>query len=131
MPFHFCADELFAIMMMIPFIGIFFRKLHTWYHIKFGHKCHEKTCTETHLEHIEEVEIPVTLEAETTDAWRLTTKVLVAGCVLSHEPISEEDLLKSFVSEDTERLKEALAACIVEGIIIRREDGKLIFGSLA
>jgi hypothetical protein len=130
MPFHFCADELFAIMMMIPFIGIFFRKLHTWYHTKYGHKCHEKECLEIHAEHVEEVEIPVTLEEETTNTWHITTKGLVAGCVLSNEPISEEDLLKSFVSEDIDRLKEALENCLSEGIIIRREDGKLIFGNL-
>lgn len=51
MPFHFCADELFMLMAMIPFIGIFFRKVHAWWHTKFGHKCHEKACPDTHVEH--------------------------------------------------------------------------------
>jgi hypothetical protein len=53
MPFHFCADEMIMIMAMIPFIGVAFRKLHVWYHTKFGHKCHEKTCDSTHVDHHE------------------------------------------------------------------------------
>jgi hypothetical protein len=51
MPFHFCADELLAILAMILFIGIMFRKLHAWWHSKFHHVCHEKHCDETHAEH--------------------------------------------------------------------------------
>lgn len=39
---HWCADETLMLMSMIPFIGIMFRKLHTWYHTKFHHKEHEK-----------------------------------------------------------------------------------------
>lgn len=39
---HFCADELFMIMAMLPFIGNFFRKIHTWYHTKFKHHHHKK-----------------------------------------------------------------------------------------
>lgn len=37
---HFCADELIMIMAMVPFIGIFFKRLHVWYHSKFNHKEH-------------------------------------------------------------------------------------------
>lgn len=45
MPFHFCADELFMLMAMIPFIGIFFRKVHAWWHTKFKHAPHpQKSC---------------------------------------------------------------------------------------
>ena len=51
MPFHFCTDELLALLAMIPFIGYFFRKLHAWYHAKMGHSCHEKHCDEVHVEH--------------------------------------------------------------------------------
>jgi hypothetical protein len=51
MPFHFCQDELLMILAMIPFIGIFFRKIHIWYHAKFHHKCHEKNCDAEHPEH--------------------------------------------------------------------------------
>lgn len=51
MPFHFCADELFMLMAMIPFIGIFFRKVHAWWHAKFNHKCHEKSCHDNHVDH--------------------------------------------------------------------------------
>ena len=48
---HWCADETFMLMSMIPSIGMLFHRLHTWYHVKFGHKCHEKTCDKKHIEH--------------------------------------------------------------------------------
>lgn len=51
MPFHWCMDETLALMAMLPFIGMFFRRIHTWWHTKFSHKCHEKTCESTHVEH--------------------------------------------------------------------------------
>ena len=51
MPFHFCSDELFMLMAMIPFIGIFFGKMHTWWHKHFHHKCHEEGCKAEHVEH--------------------------------------------------------------------------------
>jgi len=54
MPFHFCMDEALMIMAMVPFIGVAFRKVHTWYHSKFNHKCHEKTCDDTHVKHTDE-----------------------------------------------------------------------------
>jgi hypothetical protein len=40
MPFHFCADEFLMIMAMLPFLGVAFKKLHTWYHAKVSHKDH-------------------------------------------------------------------------------------------
>jgi hypothetical protein len=46
-------DETLAVMAMIPFIGMFFRRLHVWWHSKFHHKCHEKTCQDEHVEHVE------------------------------------------------------------------------------
>lgn len=48
---HWCMDETLALMAVLPFVGMFFRRMHTWYHIKFGHKCHEETCDEKHAEH--------------------------------------------------------------------------------
>lgn len=51
---HFCADEFLMLSSMIPFIGIYFYKLHAWYHAKFKHKCHTKSCDETHVEHSDE-----------------------------------------------------------------------------
>jgi len=51
MPFHFCMDEVLMIMAMVPFIGVAFRRVHAWYHLKFGHKCHKKACDDKHLEH--------------------------------------------------------------------------------
>lgn len=52
MPFHFCSDELFALMSLIPIIGIFFKKIHIWWHKKFNHKCHEKGCEQEHVDHV-------------------------------------------------------------------------------
>jgi len=40
MPFHFCADELLMLMAMVPFIGMYFKRLHLWYHTKVKHKDH-------------------------------------------------------------------------------------------
>lgn len=48
---HICLDEIMMFMAMFPFIGFYFRKVHAWYHAKFNHKCHEKTCNDVHLEH--------------------------------------------------------------------------------
>lgn len=53
MPFHFCTDELIALMMIFPFIGILFKKIHAWYHTKIKHKCHTEGCNDTHAEHEE------------------------------------------------------------------------------
>jgi len=41
---HFCADELFGLMMIIPFLGAFVHKIHAWYLRKFpkhGRVCHD------------------------------------------------------------------------------------------
>jgi hypothetical protein len=35
-------DEILMFMAMLPFIGVFFRKIHVWWHSKFKHKEHEK-----------------------------------------------------------------------------------------
>lgn len=40
MPFHFCMDEVYMILAMLPFIGAFFRKLHAKYHAKHNHHFH-------------------------------------------------------------------------------------------
>ena len=54
MPFHWCMDETLALMAVLPFIGFYFRRVHAWYHTKYGHKCHEETCDEKHVEHTDE-----------------------------------------------------------------------------
>jgi hypothetical protein len=51
MPFHFCTDELLALLAMLPVIGLLFRRMHTWWHNHFHHKCHEPGCNDTHVEH--------------------------------------------------------------------------------
>lgn len=35
MPFHICPDEIFALLMILPFIGVTFKKIHTWYYNAF------------------------------------------------------------------------------------------------
>ena len=52
MPFHFCSDELILLLSMFPFIGFFFKKLHSWWHKNSLHKCHEEHCHDVHVEHI-------------------------------------------------------------------------------
>lgn len=51
MPWHWCSDETMMLLTMIPFIGYYFKRVHTWLHVKLKHKCHEKGCNETHVEH--------------------------------------------------------------------------------
>lgn len=48
---HWCNEENVMVMSMIPFIGYYFNKFRNWYHLKFGYKCHEKTCNDNHVEH--------------------------------------------------------------------------------
>lgn len=48
---HWCMDETLAVLALIPIIGIFFRKLHTWWHSRTHHKCHEPHCHEEHVNH--------------------------------------------------------------------------------
>lgn len=40
MPFHFCHEEVYALLAMIPFIGVTFTRLHVWWHSKFKCKDH-------------------------------------------------------------------------------------------
>lgn len=51
---HICMDEIIMFMAMIPFVGMFFRKIHAWWHQKFNHKCHQDACQEQHVEHNDE-----------------------------------------------------------------------------
>ena len=48
---HWCMDETLAVLALIPIIGLFFRKIHTWWHKNHHHKCHEPHCHEEHVEH--------------------------------------------------------------------------------
>jgi hypothetical protein len=60
---HWCMDETLAVLAMIPFIGIFFGKMHTWWHKHFHHKCHEDGCKAEHVEHCKmPAHIPITIE---------------------------------------------------------------------
>ena len=135
---HFCIDELLAIMMLFPFIGIYIGKLHAWYHTKFKHKCHDKSCDDTHIFHSEEdlkvdSEIPASSNEEEIkdpfEGWRLTIKGFVAGHVMCNGPLSENELISSYHEDDALRLKEAVAAALADGTIVM-ENGKLVFGEL-
>ena len=62
---HFCSDELLMLLSFIPLIGFWFAKLHAWYHVKFGHRCHHAVqCPETHLEHLNKKDTPVIIVSE-------------------------------------------------------------------
>lgn len=37
---HWCGEETMLLMTAIPFLGVFFRRLHTWYHSKVKHLPH-------------------------------------------------------------------------------------------
>ena len=50
---HWCNDESLALMSVIPFIGVYFRRAHAWLHSKLNHKCHTKGCPETHTDHFQ------------------------------------------------------------------------------
>jgi hypothetical protein len=63
-------DETLALMAMIPFIGMFFRRAHAWWHAKFNHRCHHVVqCQEHHVEH-EHKKIPGYITQEDMDADR-------------------------------------------------------------
>src|SRR5258708_1984532 len=49
---HFCIDEWLILMATFPLIGIFFRKIHTWYHKANHHKCHQEGCQAEHVDHL-------------------------------------------------------------------------------
>lgn len=55
MPFHFCADELFMLLAMLPFIGVFFRKFHVWWHAKVNHAQHSTRVIDVETRSPEEV----------------------------------------------------------------------------
>lgn len=40
MPFHFCIDELLMLMSVTPFLGVWARRVHDWYHTRVNHKPH-------------------------------------------------------------------------------------------
>lgn len=90
---HFCIDELLAIMAMIPFIGYFFAKMHVWWHTHFGHKCHEKDCDSTHVEHDHTVHHDRGPEPEYEEYW---------------DHISEEDATERFGPDVVPLLKMAM-----------------------
>lgn len=69
MPFHWCADETFMLLTMLPFIGFFFKKIHAWWHTKSAHKCHDEHCDAAHVEHIEEPADEPTFSSFPMDEW--------------------------------------------------------------
>src|SRR5208282_1140260 len=93
MPFHFCSDELIAILAMIPFIGIFFRRFHTWYHKKTNHPSHALVCDH----HVEPVE-PATVLVQCAHG-----KTLLQNCndclPWSHEGIEWDEMLLEDIEE--------------------------------
>lgn len=46
MPFHWCMDETLMVLSVLPFIGAFFLRVKTWWHVKFSHS--KKECHSDH-----------------------------------------------------------------------------------
>jgi hypothetical protein len=44
-------DEILLFLSIIPFIGVFFKRIHNWYHERKKHLCHHQPCTDTHIDH--------------------------------------------------------------------------------
>lgn len=38
---HICMDEILAFLAIFPFIGIYFRRFHMWFHLRFKHRAHQ------------------------------------------------------------------------------------------
>lgn len=43
---HFCKDELFAILALLPFCGVMVTRLKVWWHHRFGCKNHHEVAQE-------------------------------------------------------------------------------------
>ena len=50
---HICHVEILMLMSMVPFIGIYFYRIHAWIHKIFNIKCHTKNCDDSNLDHNE------------------------------------------------------------------------------
>lgn len=40
--FHWCHQETLLLFSAIPFVALWFHKVHLWYHQKFGTKCQHR-----------------------------------------------------------------------------------------
>lgn len=89
MPFHFCNDELLAILALLPFIGIYFKRLHAWWHKRSNHKCHKDHCNSTHLEHVEEPTSPI-------DEWDEVEETVIGERFNMHLVESLQETLKLY-----------------------------------
>lgn len=52
---HICIDEIMMLLAMFPFIGVFFRKLHVWWHAKVNHAQHSTRVIEVETRSPEDV----------------------------------------------------------------------------
>lgn len=142
MPFHWCADETIALLSMIPFIGLFFARLHAWWHKKFHHPCHTEGCQEAHVQHVEHeytcdhgLTIHETCHDCPNSGWpdnveleeigyRLTTRGLVAGSILNHGPMTHEQVVALHPNEDPDAIHTAINELVEEGRLVL--DGDLL-----
>jgi len=96
MPFHFCSDELFAILAALPFIGLFFRRIHTWLHNRLNHKCHKEGCEAQHLDHYARVE-------DQKEPWDLISQEDIEarfGGLLIDDLVHDSDFFKAPPNEE-------------------------------
>ena len=79
MPFHFCGglDDLIYIplylLAMLPFVGVFFRRFHVWFHARFNLNKHKETDCHHHLDGEAKVECEATHEHGECDHHDLDT----------------------------------------------------------
>ena len=135
MPFHFCSDELLMILAMIPFIGIFFTKIHNWWHLKFGHKCHEKGCGSKHVEHYNPYDKkhwhqPEQVTAEDAnllsnkESYSLTLRGIVVGTVIFNHPMTHEQVVAMLPREKVDEVYAVIKELLDEGALVL--DGDLL-----
>jgi hypothetical protein len=150
---HWCMDETLAVLAMIPFIGYFFRKLHTWYHSKMDHLCHEKHCDDVHVEHNfspyhtdascrgkmqrvskEDMEylrgepaplkVIVPVAIEEAPTYGLNLRGLIVGTILAYGPMTHEQLAIVLSDEDEDAVYSTIKELMEHGTLIL--DGPLL-----
>jgi hypothetical protein len=100
---HWCMDETLAVLALLPVIGFLFRKLHTWWHNHFHHKCHEDGCNEQHLMHVVHDEGP-----EPEDYFSINDHGWGAGCKPEWDCITQETIEARFGADLVQDLRNTL-----------------------
>jgi hypothetical protein len=133
-------DETLALLAVLPFIGVFFRRLHNWWHAKHQHKCHEESCNETHVEHChmpaniphgkvgqsqcEQHPLSEPVAVEEQVSYSLNLRGLVVATVIFNEPMTHEEVVTRLPNEDSDKVHATINELVEEGSLIL--DGDLL-----